>query len=191
MSSKTTTDTSNQYSAGGMANYNSFQPQIASNLTNYAQNPLSSSFFNQQLGMAQSNASAINQRNIGNVTKNLRTGGGLLGNSGSFLQSQLNRANLQGSANSSTAFNTTLNSALNNRLLATTSMQQYQPLQTGQSTTQTQQQGWGSILGEVAGMGLNMVAPGLGSLLGGGSFSGGYKPTGTAGGFGGQGMGNV
>lgn len=176
MSSKTTTDTSNQYNSAAMGNYNSFQSPIASTLTNYASNPLSSSFFNQQNAMAQNNASAVNQRNISNVTNNLRTGGGLLGSSGSFMQSQINRANLQGSANSSAAFNTSLNSALANRQWATASMQNYQPLQTGQTTTQTQQQGWGSILGEVAGAGLNMLAPGLGSLMGGGSFSGGYQP---------------
>jgi len=175
MSNKTTTDTSNNYNQAGMANYNSFQSSLGSGLSNYASNPLSSSFFNQQLGMAQNNASAISQRNMSNVTNNLRTGGGLLGNSGSFLQSQINRAGLQGSGMQSNAFNGTLNSALANRKWALSSMQNYQPLQTGQSTTQTTQQGLGSILGSVAGAALNFAAPGLGSLLGGGTFSGGYS----------------
>jgi hypothetical protein len=185
MSNKTNTDTSNQYNSAGMANYNSFQSPLASGLNNYAQNPLSSSFFNQQLGMAQQNASAIGQRNISNVSSNLRTGGGLLGNSGSFMQSQINRANLQNSANSSTAFNSTLNSALANRQWALGSMQNYQPLQTGQNSTQTQTQGLGSILGQVAGVGLNMAMPGLGSMMGGGSFSGGYGSGGGGGSTGG------
>lgn len=178
MSSKNTTNTStaNQYSGAGMNNYNQFQGTLGAGLNQYASNPLSSSFFNQQLGMAQNNASAIGQRNISNITSNLRTGGGLLGNSGSFMQSQINRAGLQNSANQSTAFNTTLNSALANRQWALSSMQNYQPLQTGQNTNQvqTQQQGLGSILGQVAGVGLNMAMPGISSLLGGGSFTGGY-----------------
>jgi len=181
MSNKTTTNTANQYSPAGLSNYNSFQGTLASGLNQYASNPLASSFFNQQLGMAQKNASAIGQRNISNVTSNLRTGGGLLGNSGSFMQSQINRAGLQNSANQSNAFNSTLNSALANRQWALSSMQNYQPLQTGQNSTQTQQQGLGSILGQVAGVGLNMAAPGLGSLLGGGTFSGGYGGGGNTG----------
>jgi hypothetical protein len=191
MSNKTTTNTANQYNPAGMSNYNSFQPTLASGLSNYAQNPLASSFFNTQNATAQANVSNINQRNMSNVTNNLRTGGGLLGNSGSFMQSQINRAGLQGSANSSQAFNSTLNSALTNRQWALSSMQQYQPLQTGANTTQTQTQGLGSILGQVAGIGLNMAMPGLGSMLGGGSFSGGYgsgggaapNPTWSGGGF--------
>lgn len=174
MSNKTTTDSANQYNSAGMANYNNFQPTLASGLGSYASNPLSSSFFNQQLGMAQNNASAIGQRNMFNVTNNLRTGGGLLGNSGAFMQSQINRAGLQNSASQSNAFNSTLTSALANRQWALGSMQNYQPLQTGQSTTQTQTQGLGSILGQVAGMGLSAAIPGLSSMMGGGSFSGGY-----------------
>jgi hypothetical protein len=174
MSSKTTTNTANQYNPAGMANYNSFQPTLASGLNNYAQNPLASSFFQNQLGMAQNNASAITQRNMSNVTSNLRTGGGLLGNSGGFLQSQINRTAGQGSQLQSNAFNSTLNSALQNRQWALSSMQAYQPLQTGQNTVQTQSQGLGSILGQIAGVGLNLAMPGLGSMLGGGSFSGGY-----------------
>lgn len=184
MSNKTTTDTTNQYNAAGMGNYNQFQGTLASGLNNYAQNPLSSSFFNQQLGMAQNNASQIGQRNMSNITNNLRTGGGLLGNSGSFLQSQINRTGGQNSTLQSGAFNTTLNSALANRQWALQSMQAYQPLQTGQTSVQTQQQGLGSILGQVAGIGLNMAMPGLGSMLGGGSFSGGYSAAGgSSGGF--------
>ncbi|CAN5950537.1 unnamed protein product [Sphagnum jensenii] len=178
MSNKTTTqtNTANQYSQSGMNNYNAFQGTLMNNLSNYAQNPLASSFFQNQLGMAQNNASQIGQRNMSNITNNLRTGGGLLGNSGSFMQSQINRAAGQNSANQSNAFNTTLNSALQNRQWATSAMEAYQPLQTGQNTnqTQTQSMGLGSILGSLGGLGLNLAMPGLNSMLGGGSFSGGY-----------------
>lgn len=175
MSSKTTTATTNQYNPASMGNYNMFQGSLGQGLSQYASNPLSSSFFNQQLGMAQGAASQIGQRNVSNVLNNARTGGGVLGNSGAFYQNQLNRVNTGNSALQSGAFNSTLNSALANRQWALGSMQGYQPLQTGQTTVQTQQQGVGSILGSVAGIGLNMAMPGLGSMLGGGSFSGGYQ----------------
>lgn len=174
MSSKTTTDTANQYNSSGMQNYNQFQGTLGTMLNQYAQNPLASSYFNQQLGAAQNNTSQIGQRNISNVQNNAITGGGILGNSGAFMQAQTNKAAMGNSAMQSSTFNNTLNSALANQKWALGSMQAYQPLQTGQNTTQQQQMGLGSILGSVAGMGLNMAMPGLGSLMGGGSFGGGY-----------------
>lgn len=179
MSSKTTTDTStaNQYNQAGMANYNQFQGTLGTALNQYASNPLQSSFFNQQLGQAQGAASQMGQRNMSNVLNNAKTGGGVLGNSGAFFQNQINRTSNANSAMQSNTFNSTLNSALANRQWALSGMQSYQPLQTGQNSnqTQTQTQGLGSILGSVAGIGLGMAMPGLGSMLGGGSFGGGYK----------------
>lgn len=175
MSSKTTTDTTNQYNQSAMGNYNQFQGTLGSSLQQYASSPLTSSFFNNQLGMAQNQASQVGQRNISNTLNNARTGGGVLGNSGAFFQNQVNRASMGNSAMQSSVFGNTLNSALANRQWALSGMQNYQPLQTGQNTVQTQSQGLGSILGSVAGIGLNMAMPGIGSLLGGGSFSGGYK----------------
>lgn len=176
MSSKTTTtDTTNQYNAAGMNNYNSFQSTLGNMMTQYANNPLGSSFFNQQAGMASANAANIGQRNISNVTSNARTGGGLLGNSGSFMQGSINNANLQNSQNQSTAWNGALNSALSNQKWALGSMEAYNPLQTGQNSTQTVTPGLGSYLGAAAGVGLNMAAPGLGSMMGGASFSDGYS----------------
>lgn len=179
MSSKTTTDTNtaNQYNQAGMANYNQFQGTLGTMMNQYAQNPLQSSFFQNQLAQTQGAASQIGQRNMSNTINNARTGGGILGNSGAFFQNQINRAGLSNSGTQANAFNSTLNSALANRQWALSSMQNYQPLQTGQNSTQvqTQSQGLGSILGSVAGIGLNMAMPGLGSMLGGGSFSAGYK----------------
>lgn len=184
MSDKTTTATTNQYSAPGMNNYNNFQGTLGSMLNQYAQNPLSSSFFNQQYQSSLNNANAQGTRNMQNLTNNLRTGGGLLGNSGSFMQSQINRVGAQNTGMQAGAFNSSLGSALQNRQWALSSMQNYQPLQTGQTSVQTKQQGLGSILGQVAGVGLNMLMPGLGSMMGGGSFSGGYSGAGSGGGGG-------
>lgn len=200
MSNKTTTDTAtntntttgNTYSPAAMSNYNQFQGTLGTMLQQYANNPLGSSFFNQQAGMSANNASAINQRNISNVTSNARTGGGLLGNSGSFMQAGINKANLQGSANQSQGWNAALGSALTTRNSALGAMEGYTPLQTGQTSNQngtgtstTQQQtGLGSILGSLGGIGLSMAMPGIGSMLGGGGFSDGYGGAGQLGGTG-------
>lgn len=179
MSNKTTTDTTtaNQYNAGGMSNYNQFQGTLGTMLSQYAQNPLGSSFFNQQANMTNNNSAQIGQRNIANVTSNARTGGGLLGNSGSFMQAGINKANLNTSATQSQGWNAALGSALSTRNSALGAMEAYSPLQTGQNSNQTQTttQGLGSILGSVAGIGLNMAMPGIGSMLGGAGFSDGYK----------------
>lgn len=175
MSDKTTTNTANQYSAQGMQNYNSFQGTLGTMLQQYAANPLNSSFFNQQYQANLNNANQVGTRNMQNLTSNLKTGGGLLGNSGSFVQSQVNRVGMNNTGLQANAFNSSLNSALQNRQWALGSMQNYQPLQTGQNTVQTKTQGLGSILGQVAGVGLGIAMPGIGSMLGGGSFRGGYS----------------
>jgi len=157
-----------------MNNYNKFQTTLGTTLNSLINNPLGNSFFNQQLAQEQNQASQIGQRNISNSLHNLRTGGGLLGNSASYIQNLVNKAQLSNSGLQAGAFNSTLNSALNNRNMALAGMESYTPLQTGANTTQTQSQGLGSILGSIAGIGLNMAMPGIGSMLGGGSFSGGY-----------------
>lgn len=175
MSQKTTTNSNNSYNAAGMSNYNSFQGTLGNGLNQYAMNPLGSSFFNQQLSANMNNNSQISNRNNANMFQNLKTGGGLIGNSGAFMQSQLNKSMLSNSANQSSAFGSTLNSALQNRQWALGSMQGFSPLQTGQSATQTQSTGLGGILGMLGAVGLNAAMPGIGSMLGGGSFGGGYK----------------
>lgn len=183
MSSKTTTNTQNQYNQAGMGNYNRFQTTLGNTLNSFINNPLGNSYFNQQLSQEQNQASQIGQRNISNSLHNLRTGGGLLGNSASYIQNLVNKAKIANSGMQAGAFNSTLNTALNNRNMALAGMEAYTPLQTGANTTQTQSQGWGSILGSVAGIGLSMAMPGIGGMLGGGSFASGYR--GSSGGGGG------
>jgi hypothetical protein len=70
------------------------------------------------------------------------------------------------------AFNTSLNAALSNRNTGLAAMQAYQPLQTGQAQTTS---GLGTWLPQVAGMAMNALMPGVDSMMGGGSFSGGYQ----------------
>jgi hypothetical protein len=175
VSQKTTTGTTNNYNQAGMANYNSFQPQLGSGLSQMLSNPLGNSFFNQQYQAGLGNAQAQTQRNMSNILANQRTGGGFLGtNGGAFQQTQLNKAMLGGSAMQAGAFNSALGSSLQNRNYALSAMEGYNPLQTGATTTQQTSSGVGGILGAVASAGLNMAMPGIGSMLGGGSFGGGY-----------------
>jgi hypothetical protein len=153
MSSKT--NTTNAFNSNGMNAYNQMQPQLLQQLQQLAQNPLGSSFFQQQLGMANKNAAQIGQRNLTNVQSNLKTGGGLLSNAGSWLQGQTNNAMLGNSTNQSNAFMSTLNNSLSQRNFALQSMQSYRPLQTGQSSYTS---GVGSWLPQAAGAVLNAGA---------------------------------
>jgi hypothetical protein len=174
MSNKTTTDTANSYNSGAMSNYNSFQGQLGNILPSLASNPLNSSYFNQQLSQSMGAANQIGQRNMSNSLSNLQTGGGLLSNAPGYTQSLVQKNMLANSSMDSSAFNSSLSSALNTRNYALQAMQGYSPLQTGQNTSQQQTQGWGSIAGSLAGVGLSAAMPGISSMLGGASFSDGY-----------------
>lgn len=176
MSQKTTTDTTNNYNKNAMGNYNSFQTQLGSGLSQMLSNPLGNSFFNQQYQAGLGNAQALTQRNMSNILANQKTGGGFLGtNGGAFQQAQLNKAMLNGSTMQANAFNSALGSSLQNRNYALSAMEGYNPLQTGATTTQQTSSGVGGVLGSLASVGLNMAMPGVGSMLGGAAFSDGYK----------------
>lgn len=174
MSSKTHTNTQNTYNQAAYGTYNAFQPALMSQLLQMSQNPLGSSQFQQQLGFANANANALAQRNAATTMRNLRTGGGLLSNSAGFLGAQAQKNMLASSAMHANAFQGALSNALSNRNWALSSMEAYQPLQTG-STTQQYQTGAGTWLPQVAGMALNALMPGIASKMGGGSFMAGYR----------------
>ncbi len=177
MSTKTNTNSTNQYDTSALNAYNAFQPQIMSQLMQMAQNPLGNSYFQHQLAQQQAAAQQINQRSQSNSLQNLRTGGGVLSNSGGIVASLINRNQMQGSALQSNAFNTAMNSALQNRNSALQSMQSYQPLQTGSSAAQSTN-GTGTWLPQTAGMTINMMSPGVNSMMGGNGFSAGYQQNG-------------
>lgn len=180
MGTKTTTTSTNQYNNGSMNTYNAFQPRLGSTLMSMVQNPLGNSYFQNQLAQAQAASRQIANRNNTNAIRNMRTGGGILSNAGGFAAGMLNRNNLAASNMQANAFNSALNSALSNRGMAMTAMEAYQPLQTGQTSTQ-QTGGLGTWLPQVAGMAMNALMPGLGSMMGGGSFSSGYRGMGGGG----------
>lgn len=169
MSTKTNTNTANQYNAGGMSAYNSLIPQMSSTISNMMSSPLNNSMFQNQLAQNQQSAAQIGQRNISNIASNTRAGGGLLSGAGSFQTAQLNNAMLSNSANQSGAFNSSLNTALSNRNFAVQSAEGFNPLQTGANTTQTKS-GLGTWLPQVAGAALGAATGGL-STLGGAAAS--------------------
>lgn len=179
MSTKTSTNTANQYNSQGMAAYNAFQPALMSQLLQMAQNPLSSSFFQNALAQMRNSANQVGARNTQNTLQNARTSGGMLSSSGGFTRALLNRNMLNNSTMQSNAFNSALNNTLSSRNWALSSMEAYQPLQTGQKSTQTQS-GLGTWLPQVAGAAIGGLTGGgfggLGSLFGGG---GGGSPLGS------------
>lgn len=172
MSTKTTSNTSNQYNAAGMSAYNAFQPALMQQLLQMSQNPLSSSYFQNALAQMRNSANQIGARNTQNTLQNARTSGGMLSNSGGFTRALLNRNMLSNSTMQSNAFNSALNNALQNRNWALSSMEAYQPLQTGQKTTQ-QTGGLGTWLPQLAGAAIGGFtgSGALGGIFGGGGGS--------------------
>lgn len=174
MSTKQHTNTTNLYDKPAYNAYNAFQPELQSQLMQMAENPLGSSFFQTQAGMAQAQANALSQRNTSTAMKNLRTGGGLLSNSAGFLGAQAQKGALAASSMGANAFQNALSTALNNRNYALSSMEGYQPLQTG-SATQQYSTGAGTWLPQVMGLAMNALMPGISGMMGGGSFTSGYR----------------
>lgn len=157
-----------------MAAYNSLIPSFASTTNALMNSPLNNSFFQNQLAQSQSSASQVNQRNIANTGSNLRASGGLLGGgAGGFQTASLNNAMLSNSTNSSNAFNSSLNGALQNRNFALQSAEGFNPLQTGANTTQSKS-GLGTWLPQVAGAALGAATGGM-STLAGSAVSAGYS----------------
>lgn len=165
MGNKTKTNTTNQYNAASMATYNAFQPQIQSTLTDYAQDPQKSSYFNLRYQQNLNQVQQLGNRGMSNVLMRGRALGGPQGNG--MLQSLLAQQTRGNSANEAGAFTNNLLAAEDMRRQAIGQMQAYNPLQTGQSTTQSTS-GLGTWLPQVIGIG---AAAGLGAMTGGGSMA--------------------
>ena len=174
MSTKTTS--TNQYDSTAMKTYNAFQPQLLSSMLQMSQNPLGSSYFQNQLAQQQANAHQINQRSQSNSLRNLRTGGGILSNSGGYTNALINRNTISGSALQANAFNSAMNTALQNRGSALSAMEAYQPLQTGQTTGTS---GLGTWLPQAASAAASAFSPGFSAMMGGNSFRSGYQTQGS------------
>ena len=184
-----------------MGVYNALQPGIQSGLQQYMQDPLTASYFLQMIGMANKQNSLLGQRGASNILSNLRMQG--LGGQGSGLKASLLARNARGmSALQSNSFMNALFAAEGRRGQALGQAQGYNPLVTGQNSTQTtKSSGLGTwlpqTLGMIAGIGLAPFTGGLslaaaGGLMGGmgGSSTPEMSPFGfstTPGGYGGGG----
>ena len=177
----TTSSTQNQYNPAAMMQYNAFQPALGAGLMDLASNPLTSTYFNQQLQMGRkANAAGLQSQNQA-LMRNLNASGPIA-NKSAFMQSQLARNQRAGMQANSNLFSNLLLNAQQNRMKAYGMMEGYSPLQTGQisNSTQTQsQQGLGSWLPQVMSL---ATAPFTGgkSLMGlGNGFFNGAGSTGT------------
>ena len=172
MPTKNVTQSTNAYNTSANSNYNMFQGSIGNNLMQMVNNPLGNSFFKNQLAQQQGLNNQISQRSNSNLLQNMRAGGGVLSNSAGFMAGALNRNQQTNNMMQGNAFNSALNQALTSRNMGLASMQAYQPLQTGQTSTQTQS-GLGTWLPQVAGMALGAATGGLFGGMGGSGGGGG------------------
>ena len=180
MGTKNVTQSTNAYNGSAMNNYNMFQGSIGNNLMQMVNNPLGNSFFKNQLAQQQGVNNQIGQRSNANLFQNLRAGGGILSNSGGFAAGALGRNQQTNNMMQGNAFNTALNNALQTRNTGLMSMQAYQPLQTGSTSTNTTS-GLGTWLPQLAGAALSAAMPGVGGLMAGTGFMSGYKGSGGGG----------
>lgn len=170
----TTNQTQNQTQAATFdpASLNAYHSLLApaqSALTDYMQNPLQSTAFDQRNQLANQNAFALASRNKSNILAN--SGTFASGNMPAYLQSALGRNSRALSATQSNSFLQNLLYADQTRQSATNSALGFRPLQTGgtssgtMSGTQTQQtSGLGTWLPQLVGAGLGIA----GTLAGGG-----------------------
>lgn len=176
------TNSSGVFNQQSMGQYNQLQSGIGSNLQDFMNNPLQSSFFNTQLQMAQ--RGNMNRQSAQNQMVNQNaTVGGFTGNTPAFLQSQMANNARTASANNSNSFNSLLLGANQLRFGATQSAMGYRPMQTGNNTTQSQG-GIGSWLAPIAAAGISGLTGMSGKSGGGGGSS--NDPAGSQGGNGEQ-----
>lgn len=165
-----------------MGVYGGLQGGIGSTLQNFMQNPLTSSFFNQRVGMGAKQISQQAAAGTQALLSNFRQSGMSGGTTNPFLQSMIAR---QGRATSGLQANNFLSQLFNANQLqlgATGMAQAYNPLMTGGSSTQTKS-GLGTWLPQLAGAALGGLTGGLGSSLG-GLFGGGGGLSSPGGSFG-------
>jgi hypothetical protein len=172
MSTKNVDTTQGNYNQGSMNTFNSFQPNIQSNINDFMKNPLQSTFFNTQLQMANRQNAASFGANNQTMMQNYAAGGGGIGNTAAYMQSNLLRNQRALSGANSNSFNNLLLGANQLRFGATSGAMNYRPLQTGQTQTKTQS-GLGTWLPQVLGGALGIaggIASGGASMAGGGGI---------------------
>jgi len=170
-----------QFNPQSLGTYGSLQGNIGNTLNQFMQNPLTSSFFNQRVGMGNKQISQMQAGNMQSFLQNFKNQGFTGAAPSAFLQSNLANMARGTSALKSNNFMSQLFNANQMQLGATGLAQSYQPLFTGsnsqgQSTQMTSGTGtWlPQLLGSLGGAALGGLT---GGLFGGGSSSGGFQPS--------------
>lgn len=178
MPTKNTTTQTSQFNPAGMTAYNTFMGGVTPYLQTALNNPMTllNPLYGQVTQQAVKAAGQSGQTAMGNITGNMAAAGFGGQNLPAFLQSQINAQNRATSGNVANAFLGSqlqkLAAAQQLQSSAASTMAGFRPLQTGQTSTQTQS-GLGTWLPMVAGAGLSALMPG--GLLA-GAFKGGAFP---------------
>ena len=180
MSTTKTTTSSNQstntYNPQSMGLFQQFGQAGGGALMDMLQNPLQQTGFNQRLQMGNQNAFNLAARNNSNIMNRASMFGG--NQMPGFLQNQMTQSGNWLAGQQSQNFNQNLLYADQMRQMAMGQALGYRPLQTGGTSTGTQQQktgGLGTWLPQVAGMGLSLATGGLPFGGGGGGDSFNYS----------------
>ena len=148
-----------QFNPAGESAYNSLIPQYSNTMSQFMNDPMKSTFFNQMLGMGQANIGQQNQTSMNQLTRNAM---GMGGGQNPYLQSLMAQQGRGASAQNANLCGSLLNNASNTRFAAAGNAGAFQPLQTGSTQTTG---GLGSWLPQLMGAGLGMA----GGFLGGGA----------------------
>lgn len=181
----------NAYNPTSMAAYNAFMPQFQSGMTDYAQNPMQSMFFQNLLGQAQKQIGQSGQTQQNTMLNNMRSSG--VSTNSPFAMSQMNMQSRNQSGQQNNAFVNLLQQANQLRYGALQTMGGYNPLITGGSSSQSQSgtnfsngntqqttSGLGSWLPQLLSSGLGMAS---GFMGGGAGKSSGSSPYGSMAGY--------
>lgn len=166
MSTKKVSDTTQttQFAPAGMSAYNTMTPEMQQVLSMYMSNPLTASYFQQQLGMANRSIGKSGQANMSTMLQNARQFG--TGGNNAFLQSQIAKQGRATSGQQSDAFTQLLLGAEGNRRWAGGAAAGYSPLATGQTGHSTEKtSGLGTWLPQLAGAGLGFLTGGASSMF--------------------------
>jgi hypothetical protein len=165
MGTKSTTQTTNQYSPAGTAAYNTLIPQATATTTANLTNPYGNQTF---LGLTQQGKTGAAAGGAALKSGNASNAAALLGSPPSSAASNYTNtlASMTTAGNTARSTNSLIQGAASTRNQALASAMNFRPLQTGGTSVQ-QTSGLGTWLPQVMGMGMAAVTGGLSGGLGG------------------------
>lgn len=168
MSTKKVSTQRSQFDPTAMSTYQGLQGGLGAAISGYMNNPFSNPFFQTQQQMGTQQANLTGQTGMSNVARNIGMSG-MSQSSPAALEMMNNQARANSSSRANLGFLAPMQNAFTAQQSAMGMAEQYRPLQTGGTTTETQS-GVGSWLPQILGGGLSLLT---GGLLGGGTSSGG------------------